>query len=1233
MSWLYAITIYPIELIYRYLYIASANLTGSYGAGLLLLSLCSFLIFIPLKRMAASAQRHEREIQDVLRPQIERISKESSGTERHERISRLYKRYAYHPVMAIRSAFGVFLQLPFLFAAYHMIGGLEVLQGQSFFFLSDLSKPDGLLYGINLLPLVMTLVNFATTCTSPDMRFKERLQAMVIALLFLVLLYNAPSALLLFWTCNNVLFLGESLWNRVGKKRFAYSKPPLLCSIQNTVSGFSTEILLSISFATTVCVFVPLDLYMSNVSEFWFPLHDIMGGIVVAFLALSLLVFAFLRILGDKWRTSVVTFLLALTAGFFLQSNFLNVYYGVLDGRAIPWSEYQTVSIVNTLVWGVLLLLPFVFLNFLKQRLFKRVVFHVASLILVVQALFLVYSIGSSPLPAKGNYYLSTEKMFELSSESNIIVFVLDTFDTELFQKLLAKYPEMAEQLDGFTYFPDTVGSYPTTKGALPQILTGVWYENREPYAEYIEKAWRNNPFWSSLKDDNYDARIYTMPNFVCRTSKAVDNLVTDQLQISSTADLLKNFYRLSAFRFVPHLSKKHFLSDLEDFYRYAKSDKKHSAYRFGDDVLFFNQLESNGIDVQNERNVLRFFHLFGAHPPYTMDQSVMRRKLGEIGEEDQAVGSLNIVFDFMKKVREKRLYNKSVFLIIADHGYNMPYRNPLLLVKHPNSLGKLCRSSIPMSFMDLHSLMRLPFNGEKSLDFFRESFLEKNGIQGRRFLFYKWNDSWRKNFLPKMIEYKVLGVATNQDSWCLTGSVYDIPGVVTPKYCFGEDIHFSPQGNGWFYSLEGLYGPWENSTWTEGEKGRFRIPLERQPQGDLVLSFDIKYIYKKQRLILVVGEEVLFDDVVDSKKLNIFIPVKYVAKDVLDFVLLYPNAVSPLSLGEGAEPRKLAFCFNSLSLHEKKTPCQLQNDSLPMLSTPKNLYMLGDILPFYCSLPERNAFFGGFGWSGQEKSHRWTEGSRAVMSFYVQNPNSGEDLLLRLKASAYLGGGIPHQTIGVFANDQQIATWQMKGLDWYEAIIPAEVLNETGLLNILFTISDPTAPSDIGESGDPRKLGIAARELVIEPYVPQNLYALGNVVSFDATGENAPFIVSGWSKQEKTHRWTEGPRAAMSFYAEDVNPGEDLLLRLKASVYLGGGFSHQTIGVFANEKQVATWQMKGLDWYEAVIPAEVLDKTKLLDIVFTISDPTAPSDVSDSKDPRKLGIAARELVIQAQEH
>jgi hypothetical protein len=140
---------------------------------------------------------------------------------------------------------------------------------------------------------------------------------------------------------------------------------------------------------------------------------------------------------------------------------------------------------------------------------------------------------------------------------------------------------------------------------------------------------------------------------------------------------------------------------------------------------------------------------------------------------------------------------------------------------------------------------------------------------------------------------------------------------------------------------------------------------------------------------------------------------------------------------------------------------------------------------------------------------------------------------------------------------------------------------------------------------------------------------ALGTqqVVYFDREGSSAVYVSSGWSGQESQHRWTDGPKAAIQFRIQDFAE-RDLVLRLNANGYLGGGLPHQNVGVVVNGTQVAEWQVAGVAEHTAVIPANLVGDDGLINLSFDIGDPRAPCDFSESTDCRKLGMAVRELVV-----
>lgn len=213
----YDLLVQPLVTIFQYLYLAVVKLTGNLGVSLILLSVVVNVILRPFLAWTSRIQDKERRLQEILAPQIAELKAQFHGAEQHARISELYHRYAYNPIYAIRSGMNLFIQLPLLTAAYIMLSSLDIMKGQSFWCIADLSQPDGLLWGVNLLPLLMTAINFLATLTTPQFSRRERGQAFFIAILFLVLLYNAPSALLVYWTTNNLIMLLKNFSGVLGR--------------------------------------------------------------------------------------------------------------------------------------------------------------------------------------------------------------------------------------------------------------------------------------------------------------------------------------------------------------------------------------------------------------------------------------------------------------------------------------------------------------------------------------------------------------------------------------------------------------------------------------------------------------------------------------------------------------------------------------------------------------------------------------------------------------------------------------------------------------------------------------------------------------------------------------------------------------------------------------------------------------------------------------------------------
>jgi len=207
---------YPIELIMEFLTGHFYTLTGSYGISLILTSLSINIIMIPVFWYAEKLQQRERDIQAAMRPKIGEYKSVFKGYELHLYITNLHKQHHYHPVYALRSLLGLFIQVPFFVATYNFLSHYTAVQGVPFLFIGDLGKPDMLIpvfnYNINLFPFIMTAVNLVSSFVYGKLLTKvERINIYFIALFFLILLYQSPAGLLLYWTCNNIFSFFKSL--------------------------------------------------------------------------------------------------------------------------------------------------------------------------------------------------------------------------------------------------------------------------------------------------------------------------------------------------------------------------------------------------------------------------------------------------------------------------------------------------------------------------------------------------------------------------------------------------------------------------------------------------------------------------------------------------------------------------------------------------------------------------------------------------------------------------------------------------------------------------------------------------------------------------------------------------------------------------------------------------------------------------------------------------------------
>ena len=217
---IYTIILYPLVQLIEISFMLFNKLFDNTGIAVLGVSLTVTLLCLPLYIVAEHWQQIERDTQAKLKPGIDRIKKTFKGDEQYMILSTFYKQNHYHPMMALRSSFGLLIQIPFFMAAYSCLSKLPALQGQSFLFIKDMGQQDAIFkignFPINILPIAMTVINIiAGAIYTKGFPFKEKLQIYGMALIFLVLLYSSPAGLVLYWTMNNVFSLIKNIFYKL----------------------------------------------------------------------------------------------------------------------------------------------------------------------------------------------------------------------------------------------------------------------------------------------------------------------------------------------------------------------------------------------------------------------------------------------------------------------------------------------------------------------------------------------------------------------------------------------------------------------------------------------------------------------------------------------------------------------------------------------------------------------------------------------------------------------------------------------------------------------------------------------------------------------------------------------------------------------------------------------------------------------------------------------------------
>jgi hypothetical protein len=158
------------------------------------------------------------------------------------------------------------------------------------------------------------------------------------------------------------------------------------------------------------------------------------------------------------------------------------------------------------------------------------------------------------------------------------------------------------------------------------------------------------------------------------------------------------------------------------------------------------------------------------------------------------------------------------------------------------------------------------------------------------------------------------------------------------------------------------------------------------------------------------------------------------------------------------------------------QTGCQRSvKSSEPVKASAED--MIGKVIQFNSA--GNSDRFRVSGWSPAESQFTWSEGTSAKVDLPIAK-DAGPLTLQITMAALIHPPTLPTQPVEINANGQKIADLQVGNAADFEATIPSELTRDGGTLHLELKTPKATSPKALGDSADPRVLGVAVYHLAV---------------------------------------------------------------------------------------------------------------------------------------------------------
>ncbi len=426
-------------------------------------------------------------------------------------------------------------------------------------------------------------------------------------------------------------------------------------------------------------IFGPTEIFFANHTTFGVVFNEFGWKLLIIGSVIAIVATIIISLLTCIFQKIVLAIFGILSIGGYVQTMFFNTGLdqigATLDGY-IPTTE---TLIKDGLMWLVVVAVTIVIIIKSKDT-WKKPLFLISLILTATQGVAYGTLFISAPKDAfeykESELVLSGEKQYTVSSNENVIVFILDTVSNTHFDNALVDYPEMTDILTDFTYYNNTDSNYMGTFPSVPHLLTGYELDPTQSVNDWIANCWHNENttrFYNELHAAGYkvnayvtETTLFTGNGTLYNVEGRLDNLITLNHNISIDYNLLyKTLLEMSCYRFMPDYFKPYFdvpntqyasiVSHPDNTINYANPD-------------FYTALVEKGLSLDNDSNYFIIQHLSGIHDIIN-DENCIRVPNDSVEYTATIRGAFTMIEEYLNQLIDLGVYDNSTIIITADHG------------------------------------------------------------------------------------------------------------------------------------------------------------------------------------------------------------------------------------------------------------------------------------------------------------------------------------------------------------------------------------------------------------------------------------------------------------------------------------------------------------------------------------------------------------------------------------